>query len=78
MQLCMLFKGPDQWKSHFPHCGGMRQSPIDINTDHVLYNENLSDLKLLNYDTSLPIPPTLINNGHSGGSRDIVLRHIQR
>ncbi|XP_064603159.1 carbonic anhydrase 2-like isoform X2 [Liolophura sinensis] len=56
---------PDQWKSHFPHCGGMRQSPIDINTDHVLYNENLGDLKLLNYDTSLSTPPTLINNGHT-------------
>ena len=58
--------GPDTWKN-LPGgeaCGStVRQSPIDIDTDHVEYDPALASLTMKGYD--IPVNITLMNNGHT-------------
>ena len=42
--------GPSNWPSSCPN--GTEQSPIDINTTTVMYDSNLGDFTLVNYDTT--------------------------
>ena len=58
--------GPDKWSTYWPTCNGSRQSPIDITTRNVHYDEQLGNITFTNYD-SIPggVNLTVKNNGHS-------------
>uniref|UniRef100_A0A8D2JH81 Carbonic anhydrase n=1 Tax=Varanus komodoensis TaxID=61221 RepID=A0A8D2JH81_VARKO len=56
---------PADWASTFPHCGGLMQSPINIDTAATRFSPQLTSLLLSGYD--LPQGETLClrNNGHT-------------
>nr|QFP92282.1 carbonic anhydrase [Archivesica packardana] len=59
-------KGPEHWHLDFPHCGGMKQSPISVTTSEVIIDmERLTPIVFKNYDTSSSVDYTLENNGHT-------------
>ncbi|XP_032231757.2 carbonic anhydrase isoform X2 [Nematostella vectensis] len=59
-------KGPSKWSSSFSQCNGSSQSPIDIITSSVAFDQSLGELQFVNFDT---IPTgskiSLKNNGHA-------------
>lgn len=59
--------GPDHWHLDYPHCGGVKQSPISIVTnDVVLDMERLTPIVFKGYDTvSTNDEFTMANNGHT-------------
>ncbi|KAF7239984.1 Carbonic anhydrase 9 [Varanus komodoensis] len=63
----LSFPLPDKadWASTFPHCGGLMQSPINIDTAATRFSPQLTSLLLSGYD--LPQGETLClrNNGHT-------------
>ena len=58
------YKNQDAWRD-VPgwNCGGMRQSPINIDTNNLVANADLADLKLWNFDQYFN--GTFTNNGHT-------------
>ena len=54
--------GEHYWRSHYRHCKGRFQSPINIQTDRLVLVPDLQ-LSLINYDQPLH-GMTLINTGH--------------
>uniref|UniRef100_A0AAY4ERZ6 Alpha-carbonic anhydrase domain-containing protein n=1 Tax=Denticeps clupeoides TaxID=299321 RepID=A0AAY4ERZ6_9TELE len=48
---CDTCKGPDEWTSLFPTCGGQSQSPINIVTRRVQYDPTLTPFVFEGYDT---------------------------
>ncbi|KAK3600078.1 hypothetical protein CHS0354_036554 [Potamilus streckersoni] len=59
-------KGPDHWHLDFPHCGGVRQSPVSIKTDEVIVDsEWLVPFTLKGYDKIQNLTMQLGNNGHT-------------
>ena len=64
-----LLPGPDgekSWPKNYPFCGGLMQSPIDLHSDILQYDDNLVPLKFQGYNVSAHEQFTLTNNGHSG------------
>ena len=67
VQLWQYFLGPSNWKNLPGNeaCGGRRQSPINIDTSKVQFNESLGKFIFTGYSTN-PSRMTLLNNGHGG------------
>ncbi|XP_055048985.2 carbonic anhydrase 12 isoform X1 [Misgurnus anguillicaudatus] len=62
------YSGPDgepNWRTNYPYCGGTFQSPIDIQTQLLRYDPQLSPIQVQNYNLSANEQLTLHNNGHS-------------
>ncbi|KAH3754256.1 carbonic anhydrase-like [Dreissena polymorpha] len=58
--------GPDHWHLDYPHCGGIRQSPIDLQTRDVVVDQAyLSPIIFSGYDRAPKLFYTLENNGHT-------------
>lgn len=57
------YEEPEKWNEVAAVCDGQRQSPIDIDTFNVHYDEDINDLHFDNYDT--PVDLHINNNGHS-------------
>ncbi|KAH3857640.1 carbonic anhydrase 9-like [Dreissena polymorpha] len=58
--------GPSHWKDHYPKCGGLNQSPIDLPVDSSLtYDSSLGNFNFTGYRNMTTNPPILSNNGHS-------------
>ncbi|KAH3884995.1 carbonic anhydrase 2-like [Dreissena polymorpha] len=58
--------GPEHWHLDYPHCGGIRQSPIDLQTRDVIVDQTyLSPLYFSGYDRVSNLDYTLENNGHT-------------
>nr|XP_021525593.1 carbonic anhydrase 6-like [Aotus nancymaae] len=55
----------EHWPKHYPHCGGRRQSPIDLQRTKVRYNPALKGLNLTGYESQAGEFP-MVNNGHTG------------
>uniref|UniRef100_A0A3B1IP32 Carbonic anhydrase n=1 Tax=Astyanax mexicanus TaxID=7994 RepID=A0A3B1IP32_ASTMX len=56
-------KGPRQWVSDFPACGGQRQSPINIITRKVQYDPSLTPIMFEGYTEVMNI--TVTNVGYA-------------
>lgn len=54
---------PDEWVDEFPQCGGVLQSPINIETSLAKYNKALKPIAFINYDYNYFWNFT--NNGHT-------------
>ncbi|XP_072048358.1 carbonic anhydrase 2-like [Amphiura filiformis] len=58
--------GPKYWKHFAPKCHGLRQSPIDIDTERTVYG-SFPPFEMIGYDmanlTSHPL--SILNNGHT-------------
>lgn len=64
-----LLPGPDgekSWSKSYPSCGGLMQSPIDLQDDILQYNASLVPLGFQGYSESANQQFVLTNNGHSG------------
>lgn len=58
--------GPDHWHLDYPHCGGVKQSPISIVTNDVIIDvERLTPIVFRGYDAVTNVDYTLANNGHT-------------
>ncbi|XP_069135689.1 carbonic anhydrase 2-like isoform X2 [Argopecten irradians] len=57
--------GPDHWHKSYPQCAGNRQSPVDIETKLVVYDENLKGMQLDGYNSVMAVNMSLTNNGHT-------------
>ncbi|WAR15733.1 CAH14-like protein [Mya arenaria] len=58
--------GPAHWHLDYPHCGGVKQSPIDIQTGEVVVDPtHLAPIVFSGYDKFSSINYTLGNNGHT-------------
>nr|BAU61548.1 carbonic anhydrase XIV [Xenopus laevis] len=57
--------GQENWPESYPDCGGTAQSPINIRTSNVSYDETLPPIEPEGYNTPGDQPFTLTNNGHS-------------
>ncbi|KTG06874.1 hypothetical protein cypCar_00002117, partial [Cyprinus carpio] len=60
-QLC--HPGPSEWKSHFPNCGGQRQSPINIVTRKVKHDPKLTSFIFDGHEKVFNM--SVENHGHS-------------
>ncbi|WAR15734.1 CAH14-like protein [Mya arenaria] len=59
-------EGPDNWHLDYPHCGGVKQSPIDVQTKDVVVDPNhLVPIVFSGYDNVANTNYTLGNNGHT-------------
>ncbi|KAK2105868.1 hypothetical protein P7K49_015382 [Saguinus oedipus] len=54
------------WPKYYPHCGGQRQSPIDLQRTKVRYNPALKGLNLTGYESQAG-EFLMVNNGHTEG-----------
>ncbi|KAI5139477.1 Carbonic Anhydrase 6 [Manis pentadactyla] len=52
------------WQREYPACGGKKQSPIDLQRNHVQYNPSLKALKLTGYEDQAG-EFLMTNNGHT-------------
>ncbi|XP_063803138.1 carbonic anhydrase 14 isoform X2 [Pseudophryne corroboree] len=57
--------GQEHWEASYPDCGGTAQSPININTSNVSYDELLPAIEPKGYSMPGASPFTLTNNGHT-------------
>ncbi|RXM91355.1 Carbonic anhydrase 14 [Acipenser ruthenus] len=57
--------GQSQWPELFPHCGGLSQSPVNIDTACVKLDPSLRPVEPQGYSTLSSDFFTLENNGHS-------------
>jgi carbonic anhydrase len=67
--LCSLhLAAPANWSVSYTMCGGQRQSPIDIDTPHTVYDSELASLTFNGYDTvnGQSTIVNITNSGHSG------------
>ena len=61
-QILLHVPGPANWTGDCKT--GQRQSPIDINSTEAVYDQDLGEFELKNYDTKLTFDFTVANNGH--------------
>ncbi|XP_030617551.1 carbonic anhydrase 12 isoform X1 [Delphinapterus leucas] len=57
--------GEESWSKSYPSCGGLMQSPIDLQDDILQYNASLVPLDFQGYSESANQQFVLTNNGHS-------------
>ncbi|CAO2599226.1 Carbonic anhydrase 14 [Lemmus lemmus] len=57
--------GQDHWSTFYPECGGDAQSPINIQTDSVIFDPDLPAVQPQGYDQPGTEPLELHNNGHT-------------
>lgn len=57
--------GQDHWPTSYPECGGDAQSPINIQTDSVIFDPDLPAVQPHGYDQLGTEPLDLHNNGHT-------------
>ncbi|XP_026979042.1 carbonic anhydrase 12 isoform X1 [Sagmatias obliquidens] len=57
--------GEKSWSKSYPSCGGLMQSPIDLQDDILQYNASLVPLGFQGYSESANQQFVLTNNGHS-------------
>ncbi|KAI1885907.1 hypothetical protein AGOR_G00208590 [Albula goreensis] len=57
--------GQTQWSEYFPHCGGTKQSPINVETSQAQHDPSLTPVRPLGYRQTGNQPFTLTNNGHT-------------
>lgn len=57
--------GPDVWVDTYPNCGGIAQSPIDIDRNDVTSDSDLHSFLFSGYDDT-SVTMQLKNTGHSG------------
>lgn len=58
--------GPHHWHMDYPHCGGVKQSPIDIATDDVIIDtSHLQPFQFIGYDSVQNVHMSMVNNGHT-------------
>ncbi|CAH6921962.1 carbonic anhydrase 14 [Phodopus roborovskii] len=57
--------GQDHWPTSYPECGGNAQSPVDIQTDSVIFDPDLPAVQPHGYDQLGTEPLDLHNNGHT-------------
>jgi len=62
---------PNEWVDEYPQCGGVLQSPINVETAKAKFNPNLGPINFFNYDLNVYLNFT--NNGHTS-KRIISLR----
>uniref|UniRef100_A0A0B6ZX98 Carbonic anhydrase n=1 Tax=Arion vulgaris TaxID=1028688 RepID=A0A0B6ZX98_9EUPU len=55
--------GPEKWHAMYPDCGGVVQSPIDIQTKRVLYDPGLELFDFADYHTTSGVQMELENVG---------------
>jgi len=58
----ILFPTPDHWASHFPDCGGLMQSPIDIQVNPLIPNPGPWTIDAIHFKGDDVIAE---NNGHT-------------
>ena len=65
---CITFSsGPQHWHLDYPHCGGVKQSPIDIDTNDVIVDSShLQPFMFSGYDSVSNVNMSMVNNGHTG------------
>ena len=65
---CVTFSsGPQHWHLDYPHCGGVKQSPIDIDTNDVIVDSShLQPFMFSGYDSVSNVNMSMVNNGHTG------------
>jgi carbonic anhydrase len=73
--------GPDHWSSHYPTCGGLSQSPINIVSQSAAADDGGNGLHYIKYDHPI-MGLTLINNGHTvqvkiPSDADVAIEHSQ-
>uniref|UniRef100_A0A3B3R551 Carbonic anhydrase n=1 Tax=Paramormyrops kingsleyae TaxID=1676925 RepID=A0A3B3R551_9TELE len=59
-------KGVQHWSKSYPFCGGVFQSPIDLQTPLLQYDPSLVPIEVHNYDLLAHEQLTLGNSGHAG------------
>ena len=59
----MYVPGPANWTGDCKT--GKRQSPIDIKSAEAVYDKDLGEFELTNYNKKLPLNFTVENNGHA-------------
>ncbi|XP_053376535.1 carbonic anhydrase 2-like [Mercenaria mercenaria] len=60
------YLGPDHWHLDYPHCGGVKQSPISIDTkDAIVDMYRLTPVVFKGYSSVTNVTYTLENNGHT-------------
>ena len=65
--LLHLFAGPNHWHLDYKHCGGVKQSPIDIATNDVIIDKShLKPFNFTGYDSEQNGNMSMVNNGHTG------------
>ncbi|KAJ8005060.1 hypothetical protein DPEC_G00142740, partial [Dallia pectoralis] len=57
--------GQSEWPEHFPACGGMAQSPVDIVTATTQHDPRLVPLAPLGYGQHGKVPFSVHNTGHT-------------
>ncbi|XP_068109615.1 carbonic anhydrase 14 isoform X2 [Hyperolius riggenbachi] len=57
--------GQEHWSDSFPDCSGKAQSPINIKTSNVSYDDSLPPIQPVGYSMPGSTPFTLLNNGHT-------------
>ena len=62
--LLYLNAGPDHWADHYPACGGVRQSPVNIDSTVAL--KGVAEMFMLSPPYGSGQVMELTNNGHSG------------
>uniref|UniRef100_A0A3B3R3K1 Carbonic anhydrase n=1 Tax=Paramormyrops kingsleyae TaxID=1676925 RepID=A0A3B3R3K1_9TELE len=58
-------KGVQHWSKSYPFCGGVFQSPIDLQTPLLQYDPSLVPIEVHNYDLLAHEQLTLGNSGHA-------------
>ncbi|KAL4641968.1 carbonic anhydrase 12 [Arapaima gigas] len=57
--------GVQHWHKQYPYCGGVFQSPIDLQTQLMKYDPTMAPIEVWNYNLSAQEQLTLGNNGHA-------------
>ncbi|OXB79058.1 UNVERIFIED_CONTAM: hypothetical protein H355_005934 [Colinus virginianus] len=67
---------PRHWHTVNANCRGSKQSPINIVTKNVIYDQNLKPLYFEGYDVKESSPWKIENNGHTGKYCQICYREL--
>ena len=64
-----FFTGPQHWHLDHPHCGGVKQSPINIETNDAIVDiSHLQPFLFTGYNSVENVNMSMVNNGHTGKS----------